>query len=314
MSEKKFMSHNQQLKILRGRGLVVPTNGTPKRILEKVNYYNLINGYKDLFIGTPATATTQEQYKPGTQFSEIYALYNFDSELKAIILKRILRIEKTLKSEIAYTFSKQYGHDNYLKMANFELIPGNTQRINDIMSLITNIQNDISKQMRHNSIRHYITQYGYTPLWVLMSILTFGRISYFYQYMKQSDRQAISRIYGIMDDEMIKLLKTLTLCRNKCAHDEIIYNFNNRDAIKNNRIHTLLGIPLVSGTPTVGKHDLFSVVIALKILINKKDFNKMITEIKHIVDILTRELHVIGINDIFVSMGFPANWEDIKNI
>jgi hypothetical protein len=29
-----FRTHNQQLKILRRRGMVVPTNGTPKRALE----------------------------------------------------------------------------------------------------------------------------------------------------------------------------------------------------------------------------------------------------------------------------------------
>lgn len=227
-------------------------------------------------------------------------------------MKRILRIEKTIKSEIAYVFSKKYGHDNYLKMSNFELLQGNNKRLNDIVSLIANIQNDVSRQIRHNSIKHYMTQYGYLPLWVLMGILTFGRVSYFYEFMKQQERQSISRLYNIMDDEMIALLKTLTLCRNKCAHDEILYNFNNREAIKNNATHTMLGIPVVGGTPIKGKHDLFAIVIAIKLLMNKKEFNKMITEIKHIVETLGRELQVIGMNVILDKMGFPTNWECIK--
>ena len=49
MPDKPFRTHNQQLKILRKRGKDVPTNGEPKRILERENYYNLINGYKYLF-------------------------------------------------------------------------------------------------------------------------------------------------------------------------------------------------------------------------------------------------------------------------
>ena len=46
---KEYKTFNQQLTILRNRGLIVPTDGKPKRFLEQENYYNVINGYKDLF-------------------------------------------------------------------------------------------------------------------------------------------------------------------------------------------------------------------------------------------------------------------------
>lgn len=44
--EKVFLSTNQQLKILRARGLVIANGSRAKRIIEMENYYNLINGYK----------------------------------------------------------------------------------------------------------------------------------------------------------------------------------------------------------------------------------------------------------------------------
>ena len=47
---KEFKTFNQQLTILRSRGMIVPTDGRPKRFLEQENYYNVINGYKDLFL------------------------------------------------------------------------------------------------------------------------------------------------------------------------------------------------------------------------------------------------------------------------
>ena len=40
------------------------------RILEKENYYNVINGYKDLFLDSASTSTV-ERYKPGTTFVEV---------------------------------------------------------------------------------------------------------------------------------------------------------------------------------------------------------------------------------------------------
>ena len=41
MNSKEYKTHNQQLNILRQRGLEVPTDGSPKRFLEEENYYNV---------------------------------------------------------------------------------------------------------------------------------------------------------------------------------------------------------------------------------------------------------------------------------
>ena len=84
------------------------------RILERENYYNIINGYKELFLASTATATTDEVYKPGTTFDEVYALYNFDRELRNIYLKYLLKLENAFKTVISHEFSAKYGHDNYL--------------------------------------------------------------------------------------------------------------------------------------------------------------------------------------------------------
>lgn len=61
---KEFKTFNQQLTILRNRGMIVPTDGRPKRFLEQENYYNVINGYKDLFLrkDTHGNAITPETY------------------------------------------------------------------------------------------------------------------------------------------------------------------------------------------------------------------------------------------------------------
>ncbi|HHJ8048423.1 TPA: Abi family protein, partial [Streptococcus pyogenes] len=36
---KEYKTFNQQMMILRGRGMTVPTDGRPKRFLEQENYY-----------------------------------------------------------------------------------------------------------------------------------------------------------------------------------------------------------------------------------------------------------------------------------
>lgn len=245
---KVFKTHNQQLSILRKRNLIIPKNGAPKRILEKENYYNLINGYKELFLTTTTTNSTQEKYVSGTHFSELKSLYDFDFELRMILLKRIFRVENNIKSAIAYFFSKKYGHDNYLKLENFDLYtPGSVSRkkeisrVQDIINIIKGIQGEIARNVSKNdSIGHYMIQHGYVPLWVLVNVLTFGTVGKFFKLMKQSDRQNVGRIFQINESELNNMVGLLTLVRNKCAHVERLYDFKSKTQIATNPIHIAL--------------------------------------------------------------------------
>ena len=90
MTEKTYKSYRQQLNILRSRGMVIGKGSQGSRvmrILEAENYYNVINGYKELFLASKATPAADEVYKTGTTFDEVYSLYNFDRELRNIYLK-----------------------------------------------------------------------------------------------------------------------------------------------------------------------------------------------------------------------------------
>lgn len=73
---KPFKTHNQQLKILRDRGLEVPSE--KKRDLENENYYNIINGYKDLFlcIDSRGLPEVPEKFIEGTHFDEVFLCIN----------------------------------------------------------------------------------------------------------------------------------------------------------------------------------------------------------------------------------------------
>lgn len=100
MADKSYKSYRQQLTILRSRGMIIgkgSQGARVMRILERENYYNIINGYKDLFLASKSTANTDEVYKTGTTFNEVYALYNFDRELRNIYLKYLLKLEDGVK-------------------------------------------------------------------------------------------------------------------------------------------------------------------------------------------------------------------------
>ena len=60
MADKSYKSYRQQLNILRSRGMVIGEGSQGSRvmrIIECENYYNVINGYKELFLASKATST-----------------------------------------------------------------------------------------------------------------------------------------------------------------------------------------------------------------------------------------------------------------
>ena len=63
-----------------------------------------------------------------------------------------------------------------------------------------------------------------------------------------------------------------------------------------------------------GKRDLYAALIALKYLISKNEFNKLICELKINVNELNNHLHTISIGEVLEEMGFPKRWKMIKHV
>lgn len=103
--DKPFKTYRQQLGILRKRNMIINDGSRAIKILKRENYYNIINGYKDIFIDK--NVTTDEKFKTGTKFEHVYALYEFDRNLRGIFLKYILKLESVMKSKISYFFFRK---------------------------------------------------------------------------------------------------------------------------------------------------------------------------------------------------------------
>ena len=80
--KKPFLDYQAQIKYLKQKQLVINDEASATTALEKVSYYGLINGYKDIF-KDPATRS----FYPGTTLDDIYNLYLFDAELRDVFLK-----------------------------------------------------------------------------------------------------------------------------------------------------------------------------------------------------------------------------------
>lgn len=319
-----FKETQDQIIIQQGRGLQILNDATTQRIIEAENYYKLFNGYKEPFLDS---TKPDETYLPGTKFEEVYALYLFDRELRNIFIRYILEIENNVKSVLAHEFSRKYGYDNYLKVANFDtsIKPGErktkAQKVGEISDLISNLQHEVARQLSKNNsmVSHYMLNYGYIPLWVLVNTLTIGTISVFYSHLEQQDQNNIGRFFSLKPDELKTILQVLTLYRNACAHDERLYNLKsmNRNMRPNNikalPIHATLGIPKNTGNNYMaGVNDLFAIVLIFKTMLSKDAFAAFYDSLDALMQKLSTKLTTISISRIEADMGFVPDWRDVK--
>ena len=178
-----------------------------------------------------------------------------------------------MKSLIAYYFPQKYGHDNYMLYNNFETNKKDANQ--NITAVIADFQKQISSRAADPSIAHYLKKYGYVPLWVLNNILTLGQISKFYSIMKQPDRQQISKIFHITDNQLESILFYLSAVRNFSAHGNRLYCFRTKRPLADFDAHLLMQITKTDGKEyDVGKRDLFAAMIALRFVLSAEDYKK----------------------------------------
>ena len=107
------------------------------------------------------------------------------------------------------------------------------------------------------------------------------------------------------------MLAVIVKFRNVCAHGERLFTYRTADSIPDLPVHKKLGI-IQKGTQYInGKNDLFSVVIALRYLLNDDWFRELIKKLKVLIDKYLRKNDSITEKELYEKMGFPENWKKI---
>ena len=237
MANKIFKTLDEQIDILKARGLIVNDYDKAKKILFKENYF-FLNGYRHFFTAN----YKDENFIPGTTFEELYSMFTFDRKIRNIFFKNILIIENNIKSVISYQLSKNYGYKekNYLNPQNFNQDAMKVRQVNDVIS-------KMKRQIRingkkHTATMHYINNYGYIPMWILVKVLSFGIVSELYGILKLDDQVEIAEFYGLPVETLVIYLSILANFRNLCAHEDILYDYRTQRMIPNDIIHSRLQI------------------------------------------------------------------------
>jgi len=310
MNKKEFKTLDEQLGIFKSKGLTINDEEEARNILLKENYF-FINGYRRVLM----VSSKEKKFVKGSTFDELYAIFMFDRELRNILFKNLLIIENNIKSIISYKLSVKYGYKekNYLKESNFTTDNKDKRRVSDVI-------NKMKRQIRvnsqnHSATLHYITNYGYIPLWVLVKVLSFGLINELYGILKPEDQKEIADLYEIEMEDMEVYLSLLANYRNLCAHEDIVFDHRTQKYISNTKYHNELKIKQDEfGEYIKGKNDIFALIIILKQMLTKDEFMHMMDEINLKLQDLSWQIKSVKIEKLYDTLGFPENYMDLINI
>lgn len=319
-NSKPFKTLNQQLKILRDRGLNVPSNA--KRSLEQNGYCAIINGYKWSFLqrDSKGTVISPEQFVNGANFSEIQSLYDFDRELRSILFESLLKYENTLNATVSYRFSEAHPEEHsYLAIDNFTRDP---QKVQSVVRTISSLSNVVkNKSGQDNAIKHYVNKHRHVPLWVLVNFLTFGDINFFHQIMTNDLRITVAKdfthfqrrsypgqfIAGIQPEAIDSVNQLVNHFRNAVAHGEITFSKKIFKTPNLRPFKAALGNPNI---PLNSQAGVFEILIGLKVVLPKKDFKKLAHRIDELIRDYQNDFKSITFNSVLNDMNFPQNYKD----
>jgi len=287
---KEYKNNEELIDYLISKNVIVNDRELALKNIEKYSYYSIINGYKAVF------KDENSNYNANTSFEEIFALYEFDKNIKAIFLKYTLEIEVIIKSLMSNTLAEEYGVEDYLKLENFD-DNANEELVN---AFIEKIEKEIDDNyIKHPAIKHYKDTYNFVPPFVLTKILTFGAISRYYSLLKQSDRQKISKYFKLSDKLLRQILINLTMVRNISAHSDRLFNYRNKYDIsfKNiekgyNRKEYLC--------------NLYMIIKSMKVLLDEEKYQEFENLLNREIEKLKEKLIVVDINDILRMMGYDV--------
>lgn len=310
MIDKKFKNLEEQIEILKYKGMTITDEEYAKKILLRENYF-FLSGYRYPLM----RSMTDKHFLPGVTFEELYSLFLFDREIRNIFFKNLLIIENNLKSIFSYQLSKKYGYKEktYLKSRNFTKDKNKQKQVNDLIK-------KMKRQIRingsqHSATAHYMSNYGYIPLWILVKVLSFGIVGELFSIMKYDDQISICKMYNISLEDFSTYLPILSNYRNLCAHEDILYENRTQKHIKGTFYHQILNIKKSDeGEYVKGTNDLFALVIIMKRMLSYDEFKNMSLELEKKIENLSYNLHSIKIENILDRMGFPSNYMQLANI
>lgn len=231
---KPHKSVVEQIALLRSRGMAIDDDMAASSILGRIGYYRL-SGYfyplrKTQPYGTPGR---QDDFQDGTSLELVLQLYEFDRQLRLLVLDAVERIEVAMRCDIAHRLGQRHrmAHEVPAQLDGkfCAAIGRNAKSDFDIWS--ERLHEVLRKARKEDFVKHHVKLYGgKMPIWVVVEIWDFGLLSKFFAGMRYKDQLYIAQRYGLQEAKyLVSWLRAVNFARNVSAHHSRLWNRNFTD-------------------------------------------------------------------------------------
>jgi len=280
--DKKALTLDEQVGLLKSRGLIVENEEELKYYLKNLSYYHLSIYFKHY--------QKDDQFYKGIKFEDVLRIYIFDNKLRFLLLELLERIEKSFKCRMAYILSIEENNPHWYLYNKFFDIEDEHVKILDLIT-------EETEKSRELSIQHYKDCYSepiLPPIWTVLEIISFGQCVSIFKSLKKEYRNKISRSFGEDEQFITNWLLCSSLLRNHCAHYSRLWSRNLTFIPKMNHAVYEKYFNKIS-------RRLYNYLVILQILLN--EINPTSSWLEKMKELITE--HKINIKQ----MGFPDDWE-----
>jgi abortive infection bacteriophage resistance protein len=204
--DKPPTNYDKQIDMLSSRGLIIEDREIAVNWLKQINYYRF-SAYCLPF------ESSRHSFISDVRFEDVIDLYHFDRSLRSIIDEALEIVEVSLRSTTAYHLGHTYGAFAHTDPKNFFDKFDHAGWIEKI--------HDETDRSRELFISHYKATYKEfpdIPIWVVVEVMSFGRLVRLINNLKRNDQKKIASIYGLHHRIFCSWILAFLYVRNICAH------------------------------------------------------------------------------------------------
>ncbi len=186
--DKPFKTYDEQIELLKSRGLIVEDYEFALHALNTISYYDLINRYQRYFM------PDGEKFIDNTRIELLYSFSLFDKSIQSFILKYSMFIENIFKTKLAYTLAKDFGakESEYLSAAKYRQSYQNPNGTLTFNSISLECEKTIlDPKITNNPTLYYHENHNHIPPWILLKNLSFSNAINLFKLLKDTQRDII---------------------------------------------------------------------------------------------------------------------------
>ena len=225
MSNQKPRTIQEQINLLRSRGMQFSSEEYAKECLSHISYFRLKYYWTDMI-----DEETEHDFLEDASFDDVIARYNFDRSLRLILFDAIEIIEVALRAKIINHLSQAKDSGLwYLDESLFEKMEYYEDFVLDLKYEFERSTEPFAKEYiaKHSNWDSESVEGDNPDAWMILEVATFGTLSKMYKNLKSQlpQRATIANEFGLYSaKELSSWLEAISVLRNIIAHHSRLWS------------------------------------------------------------------------------------------